>query len=151
MGSINNLQTYRRKNMITNMEWGKLASPQLQCGKPENHSFNKYPFHSYKHQTCCQVFRNTSQFFGHVRLFVTPWTVALQGPLSMGILQARILEWVAMPSPRGSSQPKVSIGDNKCAKCIFPNRNITTYAKGQQTLFLTGGITYFCFYEFSKF
>ena len=25
-----------------------------------------------------------------------------QGPLSMGILQARILEWVAMPSSRGS-------------------------------------------------
>ena len=35
------------------------------------------------------------------RLFVTPWTVALQAPLSMGILQARILEWVAMPSPPG--------------------------------------------------
>ena len=30
-------------------------------------------------------------------------TVAHQGPLSMGILQARILEWVAMPSSRGSS------------------------------------------------
>ena len=29
----------------------------------------------------------------------TLWTVALQAPLSMGILQARILEWVAMPSP----------------------------------------------------
>ena len=28
----------------------------------------------------------------------TPWTVAHQAPLSMGILQARILEWVAMPS-----------------------------------------------------
>ena len=27
--------------------------------------------------------------------FVTPWTVACQAPLSMGILQARILEWVA--------------------------------------------------------
>ena len=26
-----------------------------------------------------------------------------QAPLSMGILQARILEWVAMPSSRGSS------------------------------------------------
>ena len=26
--------------------------------------------------------------------------------LSMGILQARILEWVAMPSSRGSSQPR---------------------------------------------
>ena len=33
------------------------------------------------------------------------WTVAHQGPLSMRILQARILEWVAMPS-RGSSPPR---------------------------------------------
>ena len=33
-----------------------------------------------------------------------PWTVACQAPLSMGILQARILEWVVMPSSRGSSQ-----------------------------------------------
>ena len=31
---------------------------------------------------------------------------ARQAPLSMGILQARILEWVAMPSSRGSSQPR---------------------------------------------
>ena len=31
------------------------------------------------------------------------WTVAHQAPLSIGILQARILEWVAMPSSRGSS------------------------------------------------
>ena len=37
---------------------------------------------------------------------VTPWTVALQAPLSVGILQARILEWVAMPSSRGSSQSR---------------------------------------------
>ena len=36
----------------------------------------------------------------------TPWTVARQDPLSTGILQARILEWVAMPSSRGSSQPR---------------------------------------------
>ena len=41
----------------------------------------------------------------HVRLFATPWTVAHQAPLSMGVLRARILEWVAMPSSRGSSQP----------------------------------------------
>ena len=33
---------------------------------------------------------------------MTPWTVALQTPLPTGILQARILEWVAMPSSRGS-------------------------------------------------
>ena len=36
-----------------------------------------------------------------VQLFVTPWAVAHQAPLSMGILQARMLEWVAMPSSRG--------------------------------------------------
>ena len=34
------------------------------------------------------------------------WTVARQAPLSMGILQARILEGVAMPPSRGSSQPR---------------------------------------------
>ena len=39
-------------------------------------------------------------------LSVTSWTVACQTPLSMGILQARILEWVAMPSSRGYSQPR---------------------------------------------
>ena len=32
--------------------------------------------------------------------------VALQAPLSMGILQARILEWVAMPSSRGSPRSR---------------------------------------------
>ena len=36
----------------------------------------------------------------------TSWTVAHQAPLSMGILQARILEWVAMSSSRGSSQSR---------------------------------------------
>ena len=45
--------------------------------------------------------------FSHVRLFATQWTtVAHQDPLSMGILQALILEWVTMPSSRGSSQLK---------------------------------------------
>ena len=34
-------------------------------------------------------------------LIATPWTVAYQAPLSMGILQARILEGTAMPSSRG--------------------------------------------------
>ena len=39
-----------------------------------------------------------------VKLFETPWTVAHQAPLSVGILQARILEWVAMPSSSFSTQ-----------------------------------------------
>ena len=41
-----------------------------------------------------------------IQLFETPWTIAHQTPLSMGILQARALELVAMPSSRGSSQPR---------------------------------------------
>ena len=35
--------------------------------------------------------------------FVTPWTVACQVPLSMGLSQARILEWVAISFSRESS------------------------------------------------
>ena len=38
--------------------------------------------------------------------FVTPWSVACLASLSTEILQARILDWVAMPSSRGSSQLK---------------------------------------------
>ena len=52
--------------------------------------------------------------FSGVRLFATLQTEACQPPLSMGVLQARILEWVAMPSFRGSSQPK----DWTQASCI---------------------------------
>ena len=39
-------------------------------------------------------------------LSATPGTVARQAPLSMGILKAGILEWVAIPFSRGSSRPK---------------------------------------------
>ena len=42
----------------------------------------------------------------HVQPFVTLWTVACQAPLSVESLQARILEWVAMLSSRGSSRPR---------------------------------------------
>ena len=41
-----------------------------------------------------------------VRLFATPWTVAHQAPLPMEILQARMLEWVAIPFSKESSQPR---------------------------------------------
>ena len=41
-----------------------------------------------------------------VWFFVTPWTVACQVHLSMGILQARIVKWLAIPFSRASSQPR---------------------------------------------
>ena len=40
------------------------------------------------------------------RLFVTPMDCSPPGCSVHGILQVRILEWVAMPSSRGSSQPR---------------------------------------------
>ena len=44
--------------------------------------------------------------FSRVWLFATPWTVVHQVPPSIGILQERVLEWVAMPSSRRSSPPR---------------------------------------------
>ena len=51
-----------------------------------------------------------AQSLSHVRLFATlwTWTVAHQAPLSMGILQARILEWLAISPSRGSFQPRAN-------------------------------------------
>ena len=58
-------------------------------------------------ETKMNIFNDVlSHLLSHVRLFATLWTVACQAPLSMGILQARILGWVAMSSSRGSSQPR---------------------------------------------
>ena len=58
----------------------------------------------------------------------TPWNVALQASLSMGFLQARILEWVAMSSSRGSSQPR----EETQVSCIA-GRFLTT-REAQETL-----------------
>ena len=54
------------------------------------------------------------ELLSHVWLFVTLWYVAHQAPLSMGILQARILEWVTIPFSRGSFWPR----DLTQASCI---------------------------------
>ena len=44
--------------------------------------------------------------FSPVWVFVIPWTVAHQAPLSMRFSQTRILEWVAMTFSRGSFWPQ---------------------------------------------
>ena len=54
--------------------------------------------------------------FSHVWLFVTLWTVTHQVSLSMEIFWARILEWVAIPSSRGSSWPQ---GSNLHLLCLI--------------------------------
>ena len=47
-----------------------------------------------------------AQSLSRFRLSATPWTAALQAPMSMGILQAKILEWLAISFSRASSQAK---------------------------------------------
>ena len=61
------------------------------------------------------------------RLCATPWT----GPSVHGILQARILEWVAIPDSRGSSQPR----DQTQVSCIV-DRFFTVWAT-RDTSFIT--------------
>ena len=58
-----------------------------------------------------------AKLLSHVRLFAPLGTIAHQAPLSMGILQARIPEWVVLPSSRGSSWPRDQTGISYVA-CI---------------------------------
>ena len=68
---------------------------------------------------CHQLFINTSKFLHFLKLkvkvkslsrvqdFVIPWTVcSLPGSSVHRILQARVLEWIAISSSRRSSQPR---------------------------------------------
>ena len=43
----------------------------------------------------------------YVQLFATLWTVSRQAPPSMGILQARKLEWVPCPPPSDLPDPGI--------------------------------------------
>ena len=84
------------------------------------------------------------KLLSRVRLLATPWTAAYQAPSSMGfsrqewvlewgavtfsmdyivygILQARILEWVAYPFSRGSSQPRNRTGVSCIEGRFFTN------------------------------
>ena len=54
--------------------------------------------------------------FSHVRLCDT-MDCSLPGPSVHGISQTRILEWVAMPSSRGSSQPRDQTHIS-CGSCV---------------------------------
>ena len=51
----------------------------------------------------CQGCISSVQSLSCVRLFVTPWTVSHHTPPLHGILQVRVLEWVAISFSRGSS------------------------------------------------
>ena len=70
---------------------------------------------------------------------VIPWTVARQAPLSMGILQAGLLEWVAMPFSRGSSQTR-----DWTQVFWIADRFLTIWATREDLLY--SNASYFCMY-----
>ena len=70
-----------------------------------------------------------------------PRNVACQAPLSMGILQVRIQEWLAMPSSRGSSQPRERTQVSRIAGgffTIWATREAHEYWVGSLSLLLKG-------------
>ena len=77
----------------------------------------KFPSKVFKHDLiwlslhCFNIFLKCAQL---CPTLCDPRTIARQAPLSMGILQARILEWIAVPLSRGSSQPR----DQTQVSCI---------------------------------
>ena len=103
------------------MSWASFEDFSVQIKADLNVSFFFFlPFPIYLHHAflvfVCLIFLAIPQgmqclpwqraMLSLARLFATPWTIAHQAPLSMGIHQARILEWVAMPSSRGSLRPR---------------------------------------------
>ena len=81
----------------------------------------------------CTMLLCSTWLLSRVQLFVTPRTVARQAPLSMGILQARILDWVVMPSSRGSFQSR----DWAEVSCI-PGGFFTTWATREAQEYCNG-------------
>ena len=84
----------------------KYSDCTWECPKP---IFFKLPWllFSFKERMC---------LLSHIWVFETPWTVACQALLSMGLL-ARILEWVAISSSRGSYLPRDQTSIS-CGSCI---------------------------------
>ena len=69
---------------------------------------------------------NLQLFYLYYRLFATPWTSSLPGSSLHGILQARVLEWVAISFSRRSSQPRDQTWISR-----IPGRRFNLWATGE--------------------
>ena len=68
---------------------------------------NNYKYIFFRNCSVDIIRTNGSCMLSHVRLLVTPWTVACQAPLSMGFLRQEYLEWVAISSSRDLLDPEI--------------------------------------------
>ena len=79
----------------------------LEKGVSTHSSILAWRIHGQRKLVGCSPWKSWKcSLLSRVWLFAIPPTEACQVPLSMGILWARILEWVALPSSRGFSQPR---------------------------------------------
>ena len=84
----------KSKEMVT-----KMSSQLLLVGERDVMDYEYTGFLSIIRARPLAVGKQKWKLLSRLRLFATPWTI-------YGILQARILEWVAFPFSRGSSQPR---------------------------------------------
>ena len=61
----------------------------------------------YDHQNYVSLCVHVSAVLSHVRLFVTPWTVACQAPLSMGFSRQECWSGLPFPSPGDLPDPGI--------------------------------------------
>ena len=59
----------------------------------------------------------------HVQLFVTPMDCSWPSSSVQGILQARILEWLAIAFSRGSSRPRIEPGSSSLQTDSLPTES----------------------------
>ena len=61
-------------------------------------------------QQSCKDVRKKVKLLSHVRLFLTPWTVTYQAPLSMGFSRQEYWSGVPLPSPGDLPDPGIKPG-----------------------------------------
>ena len=89
------------------------------------------------------VFTIKVKSLSHVRLFVTPWSIAYHAPPSTGLFQVRSLERVATSFSRGSSWPRgwtrVSRIVGRCFT-VWATREIPVFTMGNSKKLLAESI-----------
>ena len=66
--------------------------------------------------------------FSHVQLFVTPWTVTHQAPLSMGF--SRQVYWIGLPFPSPGDLPNPGVEPASLISLALAGRFFTTSVTG---------------------
>ena len=79
------------------------------------------------------ILSSVCYWLSHVWLFVTPWIGDHQSLLSMGIFQARTLEWVAISFSKGSSRSTTLQADSEQLGKTIPSRHSLHWEKLKQS------------------